>query len=149
MPAYTIVTIIPSMVESNGHATPPEASYIMSTYWAETCYLATGRSLQVKLSAVYGSASVTVRFWPDNRSFYLAADVTTRHCLWHHVMLTTFVSDFRLFPECFGQRDHVLFLAAHWRGGSAACVAALRMFQRADAVRQLLWGCNVGGLDAA
>ena len=46
------------------------------------------------------------------------------------------------------KRRHVLSVVEAWRGGEAACVAAVRLVQRPDAVRQLRWNCDVGSLDA-
>ena len=50
--------------------------------------------------------------------------------------------------ERFGERDHVFAVVADGRAGTAMGVVAVRMVQRADAVRQLLWGCGVGGVHA-
>ena len=47
--------------------------------------------------------------------------------------------------ERFGERDHVFAVVADGRAGAAVGVVAVRMVQRADAVRQLLWSCGVGG----
>ncbi len=51
--------------------------------------------------------------------------------------------------ERFGQWNHVFAVVVDGRAGAAVGVVAVRMVQRADAVRQLLWGCGVGGMDAA
>ena len=45
-----------------------------------------------------------------------------------------------------GGGHHVLPVAAHGGGGPGARVAAVRMVHRAHDVRQLLWGCGVGGV---
>jgi hypothetical protein len=55
----------------------------------------------------------------------------------------------RVLRERCGGQDHALSVAAPGRGGSGALVAAVRMVQRADDVRQLLRGCGVGGMDDA
>ena len=50
--------------------------------------------------------------------------------------------------ERWGERDHVFAVAADGRGGAAAGVGAVRLVQRADAVRQLLRRSGVGGIHA-
>ena len=50
--------------------------------------------------------------------------------------------------ERFGERGHVFWVVADGCAGAAVGVVAVRMVQRADAVRLLLRGCGVWGGDA-
>ncbi len=76
----------------------------MSTYWADACTLATGKSQQEQLTAVYASASVTVRAV----AAALAADARL-----HNHIFTFFCSDCRLLRQRRGERGHVLYVAAN------------------------------------
>lgn len=114
----------------------------MTSFWTDACRYAEKKSLQERLDSAHGSCGTTVtaalhRCRPRLlRPFLLAAAVCD--CC----------SDNRILRKRSCKRRLVLSLVADWRGGTAECLAAVRMVQRADVFWQLLRGCDLGSLDA-
>jgi len=112
----------------------PWICFHVMSFWSEACEFATSKSLQTRLDAAYASCGVTVRRCSCCR--YLTGCIVTRGG-----------ADCGVLRERVGGRGHVLRVAADAGGGSAARVAAVRMVQRADSVRELLRRCDVGSQD--
>ncbi len=107
------------------------------SFWSDACKYAEGKPLQAQLNAAYG---LTVRRAHD------AAAAALCFAYWVSERLVTRCrADCLVLRERFCGGDHVLLVAAHGGGGPGARVAAVRMVQRADGVRQLRRSSCVGG----
>ena len=117
-------------------SSPPHCT-IMSSFWADACSHANSKPLQALLDAAHGSCGTTVNCCcPSINCFSLL------------LILTLLRADRCVLHERARERRHVLSVAACWGGGAAALVAAVRVVQRAHAVRQLRRRGDVDGLDA-
>ena len=110
----------------------------MSSFWAEACdYAYNIKPLQLKLDNSYISCGVTVR-------------CVIAFSTWLH-----FVRDFCCLSDCrvlrvrASERDHAYSVAAVGLDEPEAWLEALWMVLRPNFVRQLLWCCDLGRLDAA
>ena len=134
---------------------------MMSTdsFWSAACNDAEGRPLQTLLRAAYLSYSATVRH--ACAAAYAASAVALVTVAVVHVAAaaasphiasrdlgcccnTSARADCRVLRERFGGRYHVLFLVEDGARRSGTHVALVRAVQRADALRQLFRGCDLG-----
>ena len=119
-------------------------------FWSEACKHAQQKPLQTVQDANTASCGAIVRrlctATADPDSLLLSHLL---RCMFPALLcdLTHFGADCCVLHERSGGRDNVLSVAADGRGRSAACVAAVRMVQRADDVWQLRRRRDMGGED--
>ncbi len=116
-----------------------------NTFWSDACTYARNRPLPALLDAVYASCGATVRRAPAAAARRLSCSCL--RCGLPCLLVTRCCADCGALCVRCGGREDAVSVVEDGRGGAAARVVAVRTVLRADGVRQLFRGCDVGGKD--